>query len=480
MSTRGAGIGARRVVIMQRLHEQDLSGHILEREASKWTHICLPLRYEEGRMKTTVIGGYDLRRDLTGEAADVLSPSYISAAKADELAEKLGSYGTAGQLQQRPAPKGGGFYKMEWFKIVPASDLPGPDDFDELCRYWDKAGTDKTSTNDPSFTVGLLMGRRGGRYYVLDVVRFRASAEQRDKRIELVAAMDQHTYGAKVMVRFEQEPGSGGKQSAEESVRDMEGYRASIEPAQLDKVLRSESTQKAAERGDISIAEADWNRDFLDEITVFPASRYKDQADGFSGAYRYLSQARKGLLSAARLLTACTLPDGKEAARLSDTMVGAIYCDARDETLAFCIFGLTAGNKLVLVQNQCWPLSRQSAGIAAIQDAARNMPLSGVAFVPSQAQHIAFELATAGVAMYESSLDSGARSRIARSLATAFQSNLVAMYRDDDLLREMVKLPVEQKAEGYTLREPDPSLIGISRGMAFTMALHWAYGTMLH
>jgi hypothetical protein len=54
------------------------------------------------------------------------------------------------------------------------------------------------------------------------------------------------------------------------------------------------------------------------------------------------------------------------------------------------------------------------------------------------------------------------------------------MYRDDDLLREMVKLPVEQKAEGYTLREPDPSLIGISRGMAFTMALHWAYGTMLH
>lgn len=102
------------VIIMQRLHEEDLSGHILSRSVGNWTHLCLPMRYEPERHCVTVIGWEDPR---AAEGADeLLCPERFAVEEVELLEATLGPYGAAGQLQQRPEPRGGGIFKRAWWQ----------------------------------------------------------------------------------------------------------------------------------------------------------------------------------------------------------------------------------------------------------------------------------------------------------------------------------------------------------------------------
>src|SRR5262249_46830880 len=110
MPTRGVSRDAARVISGQRVHAGDLPGHIIEQGG--YVEICLPMRYERDRMKTTPLGWNDPRRD----AGELLSPGQFDEAKVAEMERSLGTYGTAAQLQQRPAPRGGGLFKRDWFR----------------------------------------------------------------------------------------------------------------------------------------------------------------------------------------------------------------------------------------------------------------------------------------------------------------------------------------------------------------------------
>lgn len=118
LSTRGAGIGASQVVIMQRLHDEDLSGHILKQGG--FEHICLPMRFEFDRMKPTSIGWADPRQ----EVGELLWPALFPADKVANTERRLGPAKTAGQYQQRPP---GRYAGAEW----PASYFAGDIWFDE-------------------------------------------------------------------------------------------------------------------------------------------------------------------------------------------------------------------------------------------------------------------------------------------------------------------------------------------------------------
>jgi hypothetical protein len=108
MSTRGVSRNARRVIIMQRLHEEDLSGHVLGQDC---VHLCLPMRYELGRMSVTPLNWTDPR---TNEG-DLLCPEQFSEAAVVRMEKSLGLYGSAGQLQQRPTPRQGGMFTETYF-----------------------------------------------------------------------------------------------------------------------------------------------------------------------------------------------------------------------------------------------------------------------------------------------------------------------------------------------------------------------------
>ena len=112
------------IVIQQRLSEEDLTGHILSKEADSWTHLCLPMKYEPERSFTTLTDWKDPR----DEAGELLWPERFNAAQVAELEKRLGPWKAAGQLQQRPEPAGGGIIKREWWEPWPDAAYP-PMDF---------------------------------------------------------------------------------------------------------------------------------------------------------------------------------------------------------------------------------------------------------------------------------------------------------------------------------------------------------------
>lgn len=257
------------VIVMQRLHEADVSGHIIENDLG-YEHLMLPMEFEPERKCHTSIGFEDPRT----EDGELLFPARFSRETVERDKKVMGSMAHAGQNQQRPAPRGGGFFEWEKLEIVEAA----PAKLMSVVRFWDKAGTD----GGGAFTAGVKMGRgMDGTFYVLDVVRGQWSAAKREQVIKQTA----HADGMKVEVWVEQEPGSGGKESAEATIKMLAGFRAHAERATGEKTVRAEPYSVQVEAGNIKIVAGEWNKAFIDEHKVFPVGKYKDQVDAAGGAF---------------------------------------------------------------------------------------------------------------------------------------------------------------------------------------------------
>ncbi|MFC3227350.1 phage terminase large subunit [Marinibaculum pumilum] len=184
--------------------------------------------------------------------------------------------------QQRPYIRGGGLFPVDQFQIVDAR--PPSKDIAASARYWDKAGT----AGDGAHTAGVLMHRlRDGRYFVEDVVRGQWSALDREKRLRQTAEVD----GKGIRIFVEQEPGSGGKESAEATIRMLAGWRAFADRVTGDKETRAEPYAAQVQGGNVMLKRGEWNRAFLDEHESFPASKYKDQVDAAAGAFAKVAVA---------------------------------------------------------------------------------------------------------------------------------------------------------------------------------------------
>lgn len=259
------------VVIMQRLHERDVSGLILS-EIGCYDHLMLPMRFEPDRRCTTSIGFTDPRTD----DGELLFPERFPESAVADLERSLREYGAAGQLQQRPAPRGGGLIKADRLEIGEPTEIK------RAVRYWDKAGTH----GGGAYTAGVLVGVDGdGRYWILDVVRGQWAAPERERMIKLTADTD----GRGHAVWIEQEPGSGGKESAEATVRNLAGWNIRADRVTGDKGSRAGPLAVQIEAGNVRLKRAAWNRPFIDECVTFPAGKYKDQVDAAAGAFAKLT-----------------------------------------------------------------------------------------------------------------------------------------------------------------------------------------------
>lgn len=255
------------VVIMQRLHERDVAGMILE-DGLGYEHLMLPMEYEPARSCSTSIGFTDWRT----EQDELLFPERFTRESVDQLKMVLREYGAAGQLQQRPAPRGGGLIKVDRLEIGV------PNKITRAVRYWDKAGT----AGAGAYTAGVLVGvDADSRYWVLDVVRGQWAAPERERMIKQTAEAD----GKAFPVWIEQEPGSGGKESAESTVRMLAGWNIHADRVTGDKATRAEPLAAQIDAGNVRIKHGEWNRTFIDECATFPSGRYKDQVDAASGAF---------------------------------------------------------------------------------------------------------------------------------------------------------------------------------------------------
>lgn len=261
------------VVIMQRLHEADVSGHILERDLG-YTHLCLPMEFEPERRCVTSIGFSDPRT----EAGDLLFPARFPREVVERDKQVMGPMAVAGQFQQRPAPRGGGLLQADRLQV---GDPPGKV---RAVRYWDKAGT----AGAGCYTAGVKVGKDDdGRFWVLDVVRGQWDAPERERRIKQTAQVD----GVPVSVWIEQEPGSGGKESAEATIRNLAGFVVYADRVTGAKETRVEPFAAQVASGNVWLARGAWNRAFIDECAMFPVGKFKDQVDAASGAFVKLAAA---------------------------------------------------------------------------------------------------------------------------------------------------------------------------------------------
>lgn len=121
-----------KIVIQQRLNERDVTGHILSKDIGDWTHLMLPMRFEPERRVYTCLLPPEMDPEGEGrywtdpreEEGQLLWPERFGEAQVGELERILGPYGTAGQLQQRPQPAGGGIIKRLWWQPWMRENFP--------------------------------------------------------------------------------------------------------------------------------------------------------------------------------------------------------------------------------------------------------------------------------------------------------------------------------------------------------------------
>lgn len=278
------------VVIMQRLHERDTSGIILDLKLG-YEHLCLPMRYDPARKCRTSIGFEDPRK----KEGELFFPERFSEDTVSSLERILGQYATAGQLQQRPAPAEGGIIKRSWFKMLYAADkLPK---IMYVLQSYDTAFTEKTN-NDPtaSVTLGIINTPQGKGVIILDVWKEHLGyPELRKKMYSEYKA----TYGDKgVDTVLIEEKGSGI--SLIQDLRRAGIPVHSYNPGRADKVTRVHAVAPLIESGLVYLPESKknpgstpvWLDPLITELLAFPNAEHDDLVDALTQALIYLRDSR--------------------------------------------------------------------------------------------------------------------------------------------------------------------------------------------
>lgn len=483
ITSRGAGFGSTRVLIMQRLNEGDLSGLLLSH--GDCIHVMLPMEYEPDRQFRSHI----LNRK-TGEPwcdprtkeGELLWPEFYTREKVEAVKRGLGAYGSAGQLQQRPAPKKGGVFAIDKVELVEKDNLPT--EFDDIIRYWDLAGTE----DGGDWTVGVLMARKGSyKVYVLDVVREQVSPFKVQDLIARTNRVDELRWGLQVETVAEQEGGSGGKFQAEYTEMRLRGSRVSTETAKENKSKRAEPWAIAMEAAEVSCADAEWTHDYLAEHVLFPKGKHDDQVDASSGAYRRLLKSDEVHVNAVDLAGCATLkgPCDDNKGGSYTTAVGALVFDQMQTYCSFVIFGVNVqARRVACLHHKKWERSEDHGYriqvpdvVKHVSEESKRLQVAGIAFDPGQCERTA-QILSNTVAMFPYPLDKGNRKSIATELLDATSNRTLDLYDDKELFAEIIRLPIKKSVDGFWIEASSDASGPLDLGLAFAIANRWAYGTL--
>jgi predicted phage terminase large subunit-like protein len=256
------------LMIMTRWHLDDPAGRLMENHPD--VRVC---RYP-------AIAEQDEQYRKAGEP---LFPELKSKEFLDNQRSVMTLAGWQSIYQQAPIIVGGDMFPIHKVTITP--ECPASADVMAAVRYWDCAGT----ADGGAFTAGVLMLRmRDGTYTVIDVRRGQWSALDRQRMIRQTAEVDQRLYPT-TKIFIEQEPGSGGKDSVEATIRILAGYIVEADRVSGAKEVRAEPFAAQWQAGNLRLVSARWNRDYLNEHEFFPNGKYKDQVDASSGAFNRIA-----------------------------------------------------------------------------------------------------------------------------------------------------------------------------------------------
>lgn len=253
------------VVVMQRLNEKDVSGIILEM-GLPYVHLCIPMRYERANTKETSIGWIDPRT----EDGELMFPERFGEEQVSELEKILGSYGTAGQLQQRPAPRGGGLIMNSWYRYWTV--LP-PLEF----RFITVDTAQKTGQENDYSVMQCWARSMTGQAVKID--RIRGKWEAPELLVQARAFWLKHLNDSKVALRgmFVEDKVSGT--GLIQTLR-REAIPVIAVQRNKDKISRGHDAAPFIESGNVLLPQdAPWLSDFLTESDTFPSGAHDDQLD---------------------------------------------------------------------------------------------------------------------------------------------------------------------------------------------------------
>jgi phage terminase large subunit-like protein len=247
------------VVIMQRLHEQDISGVIISL-GMDYVHLMLPMEFDPERACETSSGSAIRGRPT----AQLLDPVRFPRGTVEALQRDMGSYAYSGQYQQSPTPRSGGMFQRGDFEIVDAVPAGG-----RRVRAWDFAASQQKQGKQPDWTVGLHDA--DGQGHVL-----RRGCEARP--LERIGRRDQpQEHGEPGRAggdgRMPQDPGAAGKADAETKVKLLKGYSVVVKPISGDKATRARPASAQSEAGNVKLLRGPWNEQFLNEVCAFRIRR---------------------------------------------------------------------------------------------------------------------------------------------------------------------------------------------------------------
>ena len=266
------------VGIAQRLSPNDPSGHWLAKGKKNIRCISLPGEIKNYREYLKPAEWVEFYTD------NLLDSNRLSWKALDELREDLGQYGYHGQIGQNPILAGAGMFEIDKISII--ETMPHDLKIENTVRYWDKAG----SEGEGAFTAGVKMAKTiDKKYIVVNVKKGQWASNTREEIIRNTAEAD----GRKTLIGVEQEPGSGGLESAQSTIKNLAGFHAYRDRPTGDKVYRADPYSVQVNDGNVYLLRGDWNQEYLNELRDFPNSTYKDQVDASSGAFSKLSGKRK-------------------------------------------------------------------------------------------------------------------------------------------------------------------------------------------
>jgi predicted phage terminase large subunit-like protein len=254
------------IIVMQRLHPDDLVGHVLEQGG--WTHLNLPAIAEDESIIS--LGGHRCHKRSVG---DLLHPERESQAALDELKASMGSMEFAAQYQQAPVPIGGNLIKWSWFKFYDTPPTPQPGD--KLIVSWDTA---LSSNQLADYSACVVLLARKETIYILNVIRARLEYPELKRAVILHHKRWRQVASAYALVV--EKKGSG--LSLIQDLQRENIHAIGVNP-DGDKIMRMAAQTAPIEAGAVHLpSHATWIDEFKKEILSFPLGKHDDQVDALS------------------------------------------------------------------------------------------------------------------------------------------------------------------------------------------------------
>lgn len=261
-----------RILVQQRLHEDDLTGDLLKKKGGKLNHICLPAtltnKNKDKLQPKSYLGLYTLKPD----GVYYLDPIRLDRETLEDLKEELGTYGFTSQYDQEPTSEEGGIIKRHWFSIVDPNTVIRDREKEPIHFFIDPAYTEKTS-NDPTGIMAAF--KKGHEMYIIRSESKRLEFPDLCRYIKEFCYEYGYDHNSVIYV----EPKASGLSVVQQLKSETDLNITIGESPKDDKLSRLNAVSPKCEARRVNLIQGGWNEDFLSQICSAGEEQWPEHDD---------------------------------------------------------------------------------------------------------------------------------------------------------------------------------------------------------